>query len=98
MLKNKTITGGLSPENQNGRIISAKPLNNIQIQDLPVITVTSKTGSGALIKPVIGRLPLTPQGDVVQVIDCISPRDGIVGYVNGEATMVLSTLCQMVLK
>ena len=70
---------------QNGRIISAKPLNNIQIQDLPVITVTSKTGSGALIKPVIGRLPLTPQGEVVQVIDCISPNiNNIVGYINGK--------------
>ncbi len=70
---------------QNGRIISAKPLNNIQIQDLPVITVTSKTGSGAFIKPVIGRLPLTPQGEVVQVIDCISPNiNNIVGYINGK--------------
>ena len=70
---------------QNGRIISTKPLNNIQIQDLPVITVTSKTGSGALIKPVIGRLPLTPQGEVVQVIDCISPNiNNIVGYINGK--------------
>jgi len=70
---------------QNGRIISAKPLNNIQTQDLPVITVTSKTGSGALIKPVIGRLPLTPQGEVVQVIDCISPNiNNIVGYINGK--------------
>ena len=70
---------------QNGRIISAKPLNNIQIQDLPVITVTSKTGSGAFIKPVIGRLPLTPQGEVVRVIDCISPNiNNIVGYINGK--------------
>ena len=70
---------------QNGRIISVKPINNIQIQDVPTITVTSKTGSGALIKPVIGRLPLTPQGEVVQVIDCISPNiNNIVGYVDGK--------------
>ena len=47
---------------------SAKPLNNIQIQDLPVITVTSKTGSGALIKPVIGKLPLTPQGELFKLL------------------------------
>ena len=70
---------------QNGRIISVKPINNIQIQDAPTITVTSKTGSGALIKPVIGRLPLTPQGEVVQVNDCISPNiNNIVGYVDGK--------------
>ena len=39
-----------------------------------------------MIKPVIGRLPLTPQGEVVQVIDCISPNiNNIVGYINGKA-------------
>jgi len=71
---------------QNGRIISVKPLNSIQIQNIPTITITSKTGSGALVKPVIGRLPLTPQGEVIQVIDCISPNiKNIVGYVNGKA-------------
>ena len=33
----------------------------------------------------IGRLPLTPQGEVVQVIDCISPNiNNIVGYINGK--------------
>ena len=71
---------------QNGRIITVKPLNNVKIDEIPVITVTSNTGTGALIKPVIGRLPLTPQGEVVQVIDCISPNiNNIVGYINGKA-------------
>ena len=70
---------------QNGRIISVKPLNNVKVDEIPVITVTSNTGTGALIKPVIGRLPLTPQGEVVQVIDCISPNiNNIVGYINGK--------------
>ena len=71
---------------QNGRIISVKPLNNVKVDEIPAITVTSNTGSGALVKPVIGRLPLTPQGEVVQVIDCISPNiNNIVGYINGKA-------------
>ena len=71
---------------QNGRIIDAKPLNNIKVETIPIITITSKTGSGASIKPIIGRLPLTPQGDIVQVIDCISPNiNNIVGYINGKA-------------
>ena len=70
---------------QNGRIISVKPLNNVKVDEIPVIIVTSNTGTGALIKPVIGRLPLTPQGEVVQVIDCISPNiNNIVGYINGK--------------
>ena len=71
---------------QNGRIIDAKPLNNIKIENIPIISITSKTGSGASLKPIIGRLPLTPQGEVVQVIDCISPNiNNIVGYINGKA-------------
>ena len=70
---------------QNGRIIDAKPLNNIKIENIPIISITSKTGSGASLKPIIGRLPLTPQGEVVQVIDCISPNiNNIVGYINGK--------------
>ena len=70
---------------ENGRIIDAKPLNNIKIDELPVITVTSNTGTGALIKPILGKLPLTPQGEVIQVIDCISPNiKNIVGYVDGK--------------
>ena len=69
----------------NGRIISAKPLNNVKIDQIPSISITSSTGSGALIKPIIGRLPLTPQGEVIQVIDCISPNiNNIVGYVDGK--------------
>jgi len=56
----------------NGKIISAIPINSIEITNLPKINVTSSTGSGALIKPVIGRLPLSPQGEVLQIIDCVT--------------------------
>ena len=56
----------------NGKIISAIPINSIEITNLPKITVTSSTGSGALIKPVIGKLPLSPQGEVLQIIDCVT--------------------------
>ena len=56
----------------NGKIISAIPINSIEITNLPKITVTSSTGSGAFIKPVIGRLPLSPQGEVLQIIDCVT--------------------------
>ena len=56
----------------NGKIISAIPINSIEITNLPKITVTSSTGSGAFIKPVIGKLPLSPQGEVLQIIDCVT--------------------------
>ena len=47
--------------------------------------MSSSTGVGALIKPIIGRLPLTPQGEVIQVIDCVGPEtNNLVGYVNGQ--------------
>ena len=47
-------------------------------------TVNSITGSGAKIAPRIKKRPITPQGQVKQVIDCISKDDDFVGYVNGE--------------
>jgi len=69
----------------NGVIISATPINNVRITEIPKIVVSSSTGVGALIKPIIGRLPLTPQGDIIQVIDCVGPETNqIVGYVNGK--------------
>ena len=57
---------------EDGKIISAIPINSIEITNLPTINVTSSTGSGALIKPVVGRLPLSPQGEVLQIIDCVT--------------------------
>jgi len=69
----------------NGVIISATPINNVRITEIPKIVVSSSTGVGALIKPIIGRLPLTPQGEVIQVIDCVGPEtNNLVGYVNGK--------------
>ena len=71
---------------ENGKIISATPINNIRITELPRIIVSSSTGTGALIKPIIGRLPLTPQGEIIQVIDCVGPETNqIIGYVNGKS-------------
>ena len=69
----------------NGKIISATPINNVKITEIPKIIVTSSTGEGALIKPIIGRLPLTPQGEIIQIIDCVGPEtNNLVGYVNGQ--------------
>jgi len=54
------------------------------VTDLPELTIQTSTGSGAVLKAQISSRP-EYQGEIKQVIDCISPRDGIVGYVNGEA-------------
>lgn len=54
----------------NGRIISASPINITEIPDLVTIKVNSETGLGAVLKPVLGAVP--PQEEVIQVIDCIS--------------------------
>ena len=68
-----------------GKIISAQPINNIAITNKPNIVIQSQTGSGALIKPVIKQLSLDPQGEIIQVIDCVGPETNfIVGYVNGK--------------
>ena len=54
----------------NGKIIKATPINSDITDYLPRITVNSETGTGALIRPLIG--PYNPQKEVVSVIDCVS--------------------------
>jgi hypothetical protein len=54
----------------NGRIISATPINNVKVDTLPNITINTSTGIGALIRPLMGTF--TPQGEVISVIDCVT--------------------------
>ena len=51
----------------NGRISQVIPLNNI-IDSFPVLTVTSNTGSGAILRPVLGASKFT--GELQTSIDC----------------------------
>ena len=73
---------------ENGKILNVIPpnptINNvIPVKDIPQLTIQSTTGFGAIIKPQIAPRP-SYQGEIKQVIDCITPRDGIVGFVNGD--------------
>ncbi len=73
---------------EDGRILNVVPPNprtqNVNpVQDFPELSIETDTGFGAVIKPQLAPRPQY-QGEVKQVIDCITPRDGIVGYVNGE--------------
>ena len=56
--------------------------NNKAYRTLPPVIVQSPTGSGAILTPVMTRKP--KQMEVITVIDCITPRGNIVGYVNGK--------------
>ena len=72
----------------NGKILNVIPPNStitnvIPVKDIPQLTIESSTGFGAIIKPQIAPRP-SYQGEIKQVIDCITPRDGIVGFVNGD--------------
>ena len=90
---NDTITDEQGNEynmflDDGGRILNVIPPNpeitNVkEIKDLPELTITSSTGFGAVLKAQLGIRPEF-QGEIKQVIDCITPRDGIVGYINGE--------------
>ncbi len=53
----------------NGSIIKVTPINTVDLNDSPVLTVLSATGTGAILKP---NLDTKPQGDIKQVIDCIT--------------------------
>ena len=54
-----------------GSITKARPINTIGINDLPVITIKSNTGSGAILRPLLDVRPEF-QGKVKQVIDCVT--------------------------
>jgi hypothetical protein len=53
-----------------GRIISAKINRVTPVDGLPTLKVNTKTGSGAIIKPIINSLPVVEK-KLQQVIDCI---------------------------
>ena len=56
---------------EDGRIISVTPINIIQVNTLPTLRVSG--GTGAILRPVIGRIPESKPGQkVIQVIDCIT--------------------------
>jgi hypothetical protein len=56
-----------NPQIVDGRIYQVTPLNNI-IDSLPVLTVTSNTGTGAILRPVLGASKFT--GELQTSIDC----------------------------
>ena len=73
---------------ESGRILNVIPPNpettNVEsVTELPELTIESESGFGAILKAQISPRP-EYQGEIKQIIDCVSPRDGIVGYVNGE--------------
>ena len=56
---------------EDGRIISVTPINIIQVNTLPTLRVSG--GTGAILRPIIGRIPESKPGQkVIQVIDCIT--------------------------
>ena len=74
---------------EQGRILNVIPpnpeLNNLEtFSTLPELEIISPSGTGALLKAQLSPRP-SYQGQVRQVIDCVSPRNAnIVGFVNGE--------------
>ena len=48
------------------------PINTNILSDLPIIKINSKTGIGAILKPIIGEISNSPQGELKIVVDCIT--------------------------
>jgi hypothetical protein len=46
--------------------------NSVQVNDLPIITIKSDTGSGAILRPILDTIPTEFQGEIKQVIDCVT--------------------------
>ena len=72
---------GFDVEIIDGSISKVTP-NNIPYRTLPRITVNTKTGSGAKLTPIMTKVRRDTLSQ--QQIDCIQPKDNIVGYVNGQ--------------
>ena len=66
----------------NGMIVKVTPsanittqINTVTVNDLPVLTVNSKTGVGAVLRPILDISNVNPaefQGEVKKVIDCVT--------------------------
>ena len=79
--KNDTATDNFGNEYSliidNGRIISATPINITEVSDLVTIKVNSETGLGAVLKPILGTLSSQgleadgTQKGFIKSIDCI---------------------------
>ena len=56
--------------------------NDKAYRTLPDLQIKTLTGTGAILKPIMTRK--RRQTGVINVIDCITPKGNIVGYVNGK--------------
>ena len=57
--------------NDDGNIISVKPINIVRTTRLPKLKAT--IGTGAILRPIIGRIPEAPPGqNVIEIIDCVT--------------------------
>ena len=66
---------------ENGTI--TKVCTNDKVyRTLPDLKIQTLTGTGAILKPIMTRK--RRQTGVINVIDCITPKGNIVGYVNGK--------------
>jgi len=88
-----TVTDNLGNEytidvDENGGIKKLTPVGELkfpQITGEVEFEINTQTGFGVILKPRFTTRPVEPQGEVKQVIDCISKDDDLVGYVNGKA-------------
>ena len=57
----------------NGKVISASPINRLKVTELPTITIITEIGIGALIKPIVRTFTSSPpsQDEIISVIDCV---------------------------
>ena len=76
---NTDITGNIGDNitdnitGNTGNIITGRTnVNTVVVDDLPIITIKSETGSGALLRPILDIESAEFQGEVLQVIDCVT--------------------------
>ena len=58
--------------NTNTTNTTTNTTNTTIVNDLPIITIQSESGSGAILRPILDIEPAEFQGEVKQVIDCVT--------------------------
>jgi len=55
----------------SGYIVKVTPINSVNVTSLPILSVVTETGVGAILKPKLDIIP-DFQGEVQRVVDCVT--------------------------
>ena len=55
----------------DGKIVNASLVNSVAYTGLPELNISTSTGVGAVVRPIMTNIKPQQQGNIIQVIDCV---------------------------